>query len=362
MKLFIGDTIQKLRKIKGLTQEQVANALGITTAAVSKWETNNTYPDISLLSPLARLLGTSVDNILNFKEKLSEEEIDNLLIEANKEFEKSNVIKAMKYCENLLYEYPSDNLLKFHIATVYMMYMGVSLDETILSEQHLKCIELFEECSKSKDNELRIASLHILSNLYIMDNELDKAENVANQLPCLDFDARMIQADILYQKGLYNQSVELEQKCLYQELRDATLNLYSLAKTAYNTNENAKAIKLLDILLQLEETTYINKSLGINAPAILFKIEILMSMNKTEQALQVLEKVLLYAQNSFSENSHIECNIFDKLELENNISIQKQSIKNLVELLENSLTLETLKQEKNYNMIVKELLKISKME
>ena len=88
MKLFIGDTIQKLRKIKGLTQEQVANALGITTAAVSKWETNNTYPDISLLSPLARLLGTSVDNILNFKEKLSEEEIDNLLIEANKEFEK----------------------------------------------------------------------------------------------------------------------------------------------------------------------------------------------------------------------------------------------------------------------------------
>ena len=56
MKLFIGDIIQKLRKIKGLTQEQVANALGITTSSVSKQETNNTYPDISLLSPLARLL------------------------------------------------------------------------------------------------------------------------------------------------------------------------------------------------------------------------------------------------------------------------------------------------------------------
>lgn len=56
MKLLIGDTIQKLRKIKGLTQEQVANALGITAAAVSKWETDSTYPDISLLSPLARIL------------------------------------------------------------------------------------------------------------------------------------------------------------------------------------------------------------------------------------------------------------------------------------------------------------------
>ena len=61
MKLFIGDIIQKLRKIKGLTQEQVTYALGITTSSVSKWETNNTYPDISLLSPLARLLGTAVD-------------------------------------------------------------------------------------------------------------------------------------------------------------------------------------------------------------------------------------------------------------------------------------------------------------
>ena len=79
MKLFIGDIIQKIRKIKSLTQEQVANALGITTSSVSKWETNNTYPDISLLSPLARLLGTSVDNVFNFKQKLSEEEIDTLL-------------------------------------------------------------------------------------------------------------------------------------------------------------------------------------------------------------------------------------------------------------------------------------------
>lgn len=359
MKLFIGDTIQKLRKIKGLTQEQVANALGITTAAVSKWETNNTYPDISLLSPLARLLGTSVDNILNFKDKLSEEEIDTLLIKATQEFEKSNVIEAMKYCEALLHEYPNDNLLKFHIATVYMMYMGVSVDKTVLNEQYLKCIDLFEKSSESNDNELRVASLHILSNLYIMNNELDKAEYVANQLPCLDFDARMIRANILYQKGLYNQSVELEQKCLFQELRDATLNLYSLAKTAYKTNENMKAIKLLDILLQLEKVTYITKIEGINNPAILLKIEILVSMNKMEDAIQELEEILLYSKDVL-ENVLVKYNIFDKLELQNNISVQKQAIENLVGLLEDSPILDTLRKQKKYCMIVKELLKISK--
>ena len=57
MELKIGKRIQDLRKQKGLTQEQVAAALNISAAAVSKWETDTTYPDITILNPLARLLG-----------------------------------------------------------------------------------------------------------------------------------------------------------------------------------------------------------------------------------------------------------------------------------------------------------------
>ena len=59
MELKIGKRIQDLRKQKGLTQEQVAAALNISAAAVSKWETDTTYPDITILNPLARLLGVS---------------------------------------------------------------------------------------------------------------------------------------------------------------------------------------------------------------------------------------------------------------------------------------------------------------
>ena len=53
----IGKRIQHLRREKGLTQEQIAAALGVTSAAVSKWETNAALPDIGMLCPLARLLG-----------------------------------------------------------------------------------------------------------------------------------------------------------------------------------------------------------------------------------------------------------------------------------------------------------------
>lgn len=74
MELKIGKRIQDLRKQKGLTQEQVAAALNISAAAVSKWETDTTYPDITILNPLARLLGVSVDVLLDFQEQMTEEE------------------------------------------------------------------------------------------------------------------------------------------------------------------------------------------------------------------------------------------------------------------------------------------------
>lgn len=52
----IGKTIRKYRKETGMTQEEMANRLGVTTPAVNKWENENSNPDIALLAPIARLL------------------------------------------------------------------------------------------------------------------------------------------------------------------------------------------------------------------------------------------------------------------------------------------------------------------
>ena len=55
--------IEEKRKEKGLTQQQVAEALHVTRQAVSKWENDVSYPDITLLKPLARAFGVSVDEL-----------------------------------------------------------------------------------------------------------------------------------------------------------------------------------------------------------------------------------------------------------------------------------------------------------
>lgn len=69
MDMTIGKRIATLRKEKGLRQEELAEVLGISGQAVSKWENDQTCPDISLLPPLAKILGVTVDELLSGKQE-----------------------------------------------------------------------------------------------------------------------------------------------------------------------------------------------------------------------------------------------------------------------------------------------------
>ena len=70
----IGEKIKNYRKTAGLTQEQVADYLDVSTPAVNKWEIGNTYPDISLLPAIARLLKIDMNELFSFREELTEKE------------------------------------------------------------------------------------------------------------------------------------------------------------------------------------------------------------------------------------------------------------------------------------------------
>ena len=63
----MGNRIAKYRKAKGMTQEELANAMGVSSQAVSKWENDASCPDISLLPQLSKVLGISTDELLTGK-------------------------------------------------------------------------------------------------------------------------------------------------------------------------------------------------------------------------------------------------------------------------------------------------------
>ena len=80
----INEIIREKRKALSLTQEQIADFLGVSTPAVSKWEKGAAYPDITLLPALARLLKTDLNTLLSFREDLTDIEIENFVDDLDK--------------------------------------------------------------------------------------------------------------------------------------------------------------------------------------------------------------------------------------------------------------------------------------
>lgn len=69
MEMTIGKRIAQLRKEKGMTQEELSQKMEVSAQAVSKWENDQTCPDITSLPKLAKLLGVTVDELLSGKEE-----------------------------------------------------------------------------------------------------------------------------------------------------------------------------------------------------------------------------------------------------------------------------------------------------
>ena len=62
----MGEVIRRLRKERDLTQEELAEQIGVTSQAISKWENNTGLPDISQVIPLANFFGVSTDTLFDY--------------------------------------------------------------------------------------------------------------------------------------------------------------------------------------------------------------------------------------------------------------------------------------------------------
>lgn len=121
-----GKFIAKLRKDKKLTQEQLAEKMGVSINAVSKWERGLSFPDVSLLKELCNELGISVEELINGEEDKSEEAkeraIINVVKSKNKEKKKSKIIIIISsiliailiIASIILYKNRDDDLEKYY--------------------------------------------------------------------------------------------------------------------------------------------------------------------------------------------------------------------------------------------------------
>lgn len=118
--LNFSDNIVRLRRRKKLTQEQLADFMGVTKASVSKWETKQSLPDVLLLPKLAAFFDVTIDELLGYEPQLSKEQIRKTYCELAAGFAKKPFEEIMEQSQTLVKRYYSCYPFLFQISCLWL--------------------------------------------------------------------------------------------------------------------------------------------------------------------------------------------------------------------------------------------------
>jgi transcriptional regulator with XRE-family HTH domain len=286
MSLKIGEVIINYRKEKGLTQEQLAEAVGVSTPAVSKWETGNTYPDITLLAPIARVLGIATDQLLSYQEELSDAEILQYEKQLEELFDKKGFEAGYIQCEKLIHEFPNSNNLKYHFAQLYQRELVLCkvADEKRKTTAINRASEIYEQILASKDPKLTSAAAVSLASLSMTAGRYDRAEQLLGSLPKTDVDTEVLYSMLYMIQGKVDDAEKLQENRLFRSVHTALGALGTLSSIAERKNDLSRALYIADISDRLIELFELRDTVEFEQ-----KIKLLAKQGKIKEALDYFE-------------------------------------------------------------------------
>lgn len=285
----IARTIIKKRKEKGLTQDELANYIGVSKAAVSKWEIGQSYPDITLLPQLATFFNISIDELMGYEPQMCKEDIHKLYLRLSCDFAVKPFDEVMEECRKITKKYYSCFPLLFQIGALIVNNSMESGDQD-------RCVTAIEEAkalfirvkNESEDPELCRLALNMEAFCAL---SLGKAEEVIELLEGTSnkiISSETLLAPAYQMLGEQRKAKSVLQIGIYQHmvsLIDALSNYLPLC---------------LDETQQLEETyrrtLAVMEAFDLNNlhPSLLVKFYIIGAQNyiavgNTDKALEILE-------------------------------------------------------------------------
>lgn len=201
----IGEVILKLRKDKQLTQEQLAQAIGVTAPAVSKWETGSTYPDILLLPPLARALGTTIDHLLSYTQELDINMLDEIMADIRVICQDKGFREGMKKIQFYLKQYSNSEELKMRVISASIM-LSYTMDQDFMEEEWDEWGNQLEKLAKEivgSSNPLIRENAKVYLVTRCMEAEkYDEAEAYLDSIPQQQIDPSQLRPSIYLKKEI----------------------------------------------------------------------------------------------------------------------------------------------------------------
>lgn len=199
MTIYFGENLKRLRKEKELTQETLADFLGVSFQAISKWERGETYPDITMLPAISSFFGVSIDDLIGIDKVQNEQKINEYLeLYDNMKLKDTSLVfaefrKAVK-------EFPGD----FRILIRFMELLHEEKD-SVLKPDYKETSEELMSIYKNIQNHCtddgiriwakRLIIMHLMRKYDCMCNEeckyrthkeyKEQAESIVNTLPAM---------------------------------------------------------------------------------------------------------------------------------------------------------------------------------
>lgn len=150
------------RKLKGITQDELASYIGVSKATVSKWENGQSYPDITFLPQLATYFNISIDELLGYEPQMTKGDIRKLYLKISKDFSTKPFEDVVKTCQEIIKKYFSCYPLLFQMGLLFLNNSTVAPSQERAREIISEAKSLFVKVkNESDDLELVNQALHL---------------------------------------------------------------------------------------------------------------------------------------------------------------------------------------------------------
>ncbi len=362
--LNISKCIIQKRKEKGITQEKLAEYIGVSKASVSKWESGLSYPDILLLPELATFFNVSVDELLGYSPQLTREDIKKIYKKLSHEFASKPFDEVMEQCNQAIKKYYSCFPFLLSMIQLLLNHSVLAKTEDIKSEILQQCILLSQrvkEESRNSSDFKNANSMEALAEMALGNNE--EVISLLNDklVPYSGDDVILIMA---YQMlGENDQANKVNQILLYQNVIDTLtllnnyLSLHMMEPVLFE-QIYSQGIQIIDSFQMKEILT--NAVFGIHivaAQGYLMQEEKEKALNALEQYVNIVcgyqYPLRLKGNEYFNQvDSWLEDNII----IGTSSPLDEITIKtNFIKILDENPAFTPLREDEHYKKILKTL-------
>ncbi|AVQ38125.1 transcriptional regulator [Clostridium botulinum] len=362
--LNIGNCIVHKRKEKGITQEQLADYIGVSKASVSKWESGLSYPDILLLPEIATYFNISVDELLGYSPQLTKEDIKKIYSKLSHEFAVRPFDEVMEQCNKLIKKYYSCFPFLLSIIQLLLNYSSLIKDDAIKKEIFQQCILLSRRIKEESENISYIKNANTMEALSEM--TLGNSEEVIRVLdnkldPYRGDDVILINAYRM--QGETAEANKVNQILLYNNVINTLtlLNNYlslNMMESVLFEKIYSQCIQIIDSF-QLKEI-FTNDVFAIHIVA----AQGYLIQKKKEKAIDALERYIntvcsIQFPLGFKENeyfTHVGKWLDDNNFIGTNTPVDAITVKkSFVDAVARNPAFEPLREDERYNFLVKKL-------